>query len=187
MSTAKETRRPLRKGEVVLREHSFDGIQEFDQRLPNWWLYTLYGAIVFAFLYWLVLFQFEDGERDIHELEIALADIEAKNLAAIKDLDDASIWAMSRNDNFVATGADIFAANCVACHGAQLEGGVGLALADAEWKHGGTPLEVYNIVFKGSPDPTAGMQPWGPTLGPAKVAQVTAFIMSHHEESTPSE
>ena len=59
--------RPLRKGEVILREHSFDGIQEFDQRLPNWWLYTLYGAIIFAFFYWLILFQFEDGNRDIRK------------------------------------------------------------------------------------------------------------------------
>ena len=182
MSHPGKPNRPLRKGEVILREHSFDGIQEFDQRLPNWWLYTLYGAIIFAFFYWLILFQFEDGNQDIAKLEKAMMEIEAKNLAAMDSIDDASLWKMSRNDTFVAQGSEIFASTCAVCHGANLEGGIGLALADAEWKHGGTPMEVYNIIFNGSPDPTAGMAPWGPALGPAKVAQVAAFVMSHHSE-----
>jgi cytochrome c oxidase cbb3-type subunit 3 len=41
----------------VLRPHEFDGIQEYDQRLPNWWLATLYIAILWAFFSWIWDFQ----------------------------------------------------------------------------------------------------------------------------------
>ena len=57
-------REDLRNNNITLLEHNYDGIQEFDQKLPNWWLFTLYGAIAFSIVFWIVRHQWMDDQYD---------------------------------------------------------------------------------------------------------------------------
>jgi cytochrome c oxidase cbb3-type subunit III len=41
--------------------------------------------------------------------------------------------------------------NCDGCHGDGAAGSVGPSLADARWRYGGTPREIYQSVFEGRP------------------------------------
>ena len=174
-----------------LRPHGYDGIQEYDQRLPNWWLFTLYITIVFFVGYWLAYYQFKVLQTDEEHLNKALAAIDSARLKQLESIDDAKLWAMSQDPSVVEKGKATFMTTCLACHGADLMGKKtnpvlpGVALADKEWKYGHTPTQILTLVRKGSPDLTKGMPPWEPVLGVGRVVEVTAFILSHHKEGEP--
>jgi len=171
--------RKLNRNEVVLREHSFDGIQEFDQRLPNWWLYTLFGAVGFAVMAWLFFVADNGAEADTVRLNRELDALDAKRFAAIKDLDDKTLWGMSHNQTLVAQGEKVFQSICYTCHGVNLQGGIGFRLNDNLWVHGTKPMEIFGVVSKGVPG--TGMQSWSSQLGPAKITQVVAFLLSKQD------
>lgn len=174
--------------EDPIRPHVYDGIQEYDKRLPNWWLNTLYVTIVFWVGYWAYYEWFRVGQSPAQTVTAALAQIEADRLSSAK-LDDASLWQMSRNPAFVSAGRAVFDANCAACHFVSLRGkaenpaAIGPDLTDTMWTHGGKPTEVYDLIMKGVL--TKGMPTWAPVLGARKIGEVTAYILSKHKEGEP--
>lgn len=165
----------------TIRAHEYDGIQEYDNPMPNWWLWTLYLAIIFSFLYWFFFFQTNAGATDEFRLNKALTSIENARLAQVGELNSEVLWQMSRNATFIEEGRRVFMGEgtCASCHGADLQGGIGVNLADNQWVWGNTPMSVYEVVSEGSPDTSKGMVAWK-RLGPDKVKQVAAFILSHH-------
>lgn len=175
---------------IPIRKHSYDGIQEYDQRLPNWWLYTLYGAIVFWVVYWFVHMiaglMPTDGER----VDAEMAKIAAVKMAGSIDVsNDDKFWEMSRNPVFVEAGKQSFQSLCIPCHLPSLRGksenptAVGPDLTDTAWIHGGTPKEIYVTVSKGVIP--KGMLAWEPVLGQKKTAEVVAYLLSHHQQGEP--
>jgi cytochrome c oxidase cbb3-type subunit 3 len=175
---------------ITLRKHTYDGIQEYDQRLPNWWLYTLYGAIVFWIFYWFVYmiagFMPSDGEQ----VDAAMSRISAVKLASSIDVsNDGMLWEMSRNPVFTDAGKQTFNSLCAACHLPSMRGksenpaAVGPDLTDTGWVHGGTPREVFATAAKGVI--AKGMPAWEPMLGQKKTAEVVAYILSRHQPGEP--
>ncbi len=160
----------------ALRPHSYDGIQEYDKRLPNWWLFTLYGAIVFSIGYW-AYYEWTDHQKE--GWVRVQSRIEAIKLAALNHGEPPSnlqLWNFSKDPAIVAAGQKTYVSTCVACHGADLKGGIGQDLTDATWIHGGTPLEIFATVRDGVIE--KGMPTWGPLLGQQRMAEVVAFLIS---------
>ncbi|MBI3886705.1 MAG: c-type cytochrome [Opitutae bacterium] len=167
-----------------LRPHTFDGIQEYDKRLPNWWLYTLYGAIAFSVVYWFAYQIARVVPTDEARVDAALARIAAAKMSSSIDVtDDKLFWEMSRNPVFVAAGKQTYTSLCVACHTPNLTGSIGPSLVSTEWLHGGTPKEIFKTVNEGVP--AKGMVAWGPVIGQKKVAEAVAYVLSHHREGEP--
>ncbi len=179
--------------EPTLRPHTYDGIQEYDQRLPNWWLFTLYIMIVAFVVCWLGYYQFGLGHTDGESVDAVVGQIDKAREKELEGIDDVKLWAMSRDPEIVAAGKATFMTPgmCVTCHGPDLSGTLmgaklpGLPLNDTEWKHGGKPTEIFKLVRKGAPDVTKGMPAWEPTLGVKRVSEAVAFVLSHHKEGEP--
>lgn len=180
---------PTPPPEDPVRPHVYDGIQEYDKRLPNWWLYTLYVTIVFWVGYWGYYEWFRAGPDSKQRVGLALAQIETEKLASNTTLDDATLWQMSRNGAFVAAGKATFNSNCVACHLPSMRGkgenptAIGPDLTDTTWIHGGKPVDIYTTINNGVL--VKGMPTWGPVLGPKKITEVVAYILSVHKEGEP--
>ena len=187
---------PVDPNQPTLRPHIFDGIQEYDQRLPNWWLWTLYIAIIWAFVSWIWEFQLSRplnmATTDVQRVEKAVSDIKQQQSdhmsKILNTLDDKHLWEMSKDSELIARGQVTFNTICAACHAADMTatmpGGVklpGLPLIDDEWKYGGKPMDIFKIVSKGSPDVAKGMIAWEPQIGGVKVVEVVAYICSKHE------
>jgi cytochrome c oxidase cbb3-type subunit 3 len=176
--------------EDALRPHTYDGIREYDKRLPNWWLWTFYLTIIFSVIYWLYYFTTRVGPDDQTSMARELSRIEAAKLASIGSLTDEALWKMSRNPTFVEAGHATFSANCAICHLASLRGkaenpaAVGASLIGTRWIYGGRPVELVGTVTKGT---SRGMPPWGPVLGTRRITEVVAYVLSHHELGEPVE
>jgi cytochrome c oxidase cbb3-type subunit 3 len=173
-----------------LRPHNYDGIQEYDKQLPNWWLWTLYLTIIFSIVYWFYYFTTRVGPDDQTVINQAMGKIEAVKLAAVANLKDDTLWQMSRNAAFVNAGQATFTANCVICHLASLRGkaenpaAVGASLIGTRWIYGGRPVDLINTVSKGT---ARGMPAWGPVLGTTRITGVVAYVLSHHTPGEPIE
>jgi len=148
-----------------------DGIEEYDNKLPTWWLGIFYGTIIFGIAYSIHYHLI--GERSqVGEYE------EAVVAAAIQwPAPDADALAGNATDpKAIAAGESVYMTNCVACHLADLSGAVGPNLVDAEWIHGGSYDAISKTISEGVP--AKGMLAWGPILGPEKVSQVAAYVYS---------
>ncbi len=158
------------RDQVLGHADEADGIEEYDNPLPDWWLGLFWFTIIFAFGYTL------------HYHVIAHRS-PAKALAAEMAAAQAR-WPQAGGAAFVPTpelaakGKEIFQTNCVACHGADLHGKIGPNLTDDVWIHGGRPQDIVHTITNGVS--AKGMPTWGPILGPEKIREVASYVISMH-------
>ncbi|MHA3775609.1 cbb3-type cytochrome c oxidase N-terminal domain-containing protein [Verrucomicrobiota bacterium sgz303538] len=175
MSHAKQNPDP----EGPVRPHVFDGIQEYDKRMPNWWLFTLYSAIAFSLAYWAYFHAWQMGEDPGYALEKEMKENTMIAARASGVVDDDMLWTMSRDPKMVDAGKATFGTTCASCHLPDLSGGIGPNLKDSTWIHGGAPTQIINTITKGVLE--KGMPTWGPVLGKSKITELTAYILSFQQ------
>lgn len=160
-----------------MMDHSYDGIQEYDNPMPRWWLLLFAATILFVPIYLLAPGDIGAGgtKAKLYEKEMAAFH------AAHPDFGNAAITAEAlaaivASPVEIAKGKALFATNCVACHRPDAGGLIGPNLTDEFWIHGGTPLDVHNTINGGVL--AKGMPQWGKVLKPADINSLTAYVRS---------
>jgi cytochrome c oxidase cbb3-type subunit 3 len=169
----------------TVMEHEYDGIQEFDNRLPNWWLWIMYGTLIFGLAYWIFFHTLEIGRSPQERFEATMAKAQAEQLARMEaaGIDNAFYVAMSENAASVAEGREVWVAHCVACHLDDGRGSVGPNLTDRYWIHGCEPMDMQRVIHDGVA--AKGMPAWLNQLGPTRVNAVIAYLLTIKDDDVP--
>ncbi|MGV8988072.1 MAG: cytochrome-c oxidase, cbb3-type subunit III [Cypionkella sp.] len=153
------------KDKVGTTGHNWDGIEELNNPLPRWWLWTFYICIIYALGYsvmypaWPLITGATPGllgastradvAVDIKRFDDMNAPIKAKlvaaDLNAIEGDDNLKSFAME-------AGKAIFATNCAPCHGAGAGGVQGKGypnLLDNDWLWGGSLDAIHTTITHG--------------------------------------
>ncbi|WP_224364487.1 cbb3-type cytochrome c oxidase N-terminal domain-containing protein [Hyalangium versicolor] len=162
--------------------HVYDGIEEHDNVLPNWWLGILWTTLVFSFGYWFYYHVAEMGPGQLGEYQQESAEAASK-VADSKPLSDETLLAMVKDDQATASGRQLFQQNCASCHGAEGQGLIGPNLTDNAWLHGGKPVEIHKTISEGAV--AKGMPAWERTLGPTRVRTLTAYVLTLKGRNLP--
>lgn len=162
-----------------LLDHAYDGIQEFDNPMPRWWVWIFWATIVFSLLYWIDIGGYMRGPGRIADYNTSIAEAEKRFPKATGPADAAMLAALVKDQNALATGKTVFATNCAVCHRADGGGNIGPNLTDEYWLHGGTLPEIHKTIVEGVL--TKGMPNWGKMLPPDQVNAVTAYVASLYD------
>lgn len=152
--------------------HDFDGIQEFNNPFPRWWvwLFVITAAIAPAYMIWLHT-PLGDAHQIAQEYESELNAVK-QGAAQVQTVADPA--AILKDAQAASAGKSVFEQNCAACHAADGGGIVGPNLVDNFWIHGSTVQEVEAVISNGVS--AKGMPGWKNILGPEKIRQAISYI-----------
>jgi cytochrome c oxidase cbb3-type subunit 3 len=157
----------------MLLDHNYDGIEEYDNPLPLWWLLTFFGTIIFAFLYF-IHYQFGGALSLADELKLAMDSLPK---ISEKQWNEADLKTDTDKPEMIAEGKAVFAGKCAACHGAEGQGVIGPNLTDKFWIQGkGDRVGIIQIVDKGVAD--KGMPSWNGLLTDKEIVSVVGYVYS---------
>lgn len=164
--------------EENLLDHQYDGIQEFDNPMPRWWVWIFWGSFWFSLAY-VFHFWVGNGQSIASGYDAEMKEVSAARAAeALKqEVSEETLTQLLGDSARIGRGKDTFAQKCAACHLEQGQGSIGPNLTDKHWIHGtGRLMDIYQAVSEGFP--AKGMPAWNRQLTPQELREVVAFVGS---------
>lgn len=168
-----------------LLDHSYDGIQEYDNPLPGWWTWLFVASVAFSPFYW-IYFHSGDQSRTIYAgYDRSFAGNLKLQFAEIGELqpDRQTILRYMNDDKWLQVGRLTFQTHCTSCHGSDGGGLVGPNLRDDHWKNVKNIEDIASVVKNGAAN--NAMPAWGNRLHPNEIVLVSAYIASLRNAASP--
>ena len=150
----------------LLLDHGFDGIQELDNSLPQWWLAMFYMGTAYMIIYVIAYFTTDFAHPiDEYNFETALMEKRAEEWIKKNDITIEKAENGFEDEGTLQRGEAIFKNICATCHTPNGGGAAGPNLTDDYWiNHREDDLfkNIYSMVYDGSPNNPA-MQAFGQT------------------------
>ncbi len=201
-----------KKQAVQTTGHAWDGdIQEFNNPLPNWWVWGFYASIVFTLVYWVfypawpigrdytkgimndIEYTTADGKqvkthwntRALYEKDMQQArEAQQKYIDQLAESSIEDIANDKEKSSFAYSMAKVlFADNCAACHQPGGAGVIGLYpnLADDDWLWGGTLAQIQTSITNGR---KGYMPSFKETLTVQQLDDVAEYVLSLSKNKT---
>lgn len=156
-----------------LRDHSYDGIQEYDNPLPGWWVWMFIGCVLWAIVY-IPYYHFGPGQLPTQSYDEDMAAWLAAHPPEPLP-DEAALVAMAVADpTLVERGRSIFAARCATCHAGDGGGQVGPNLTDDFTLHGWSRAAIVKVIHEGVPQ--NGMLSWKNQLSREDIVAAGLYV-----------
>ncbi len=159
--------------------HNYDGIEEYDNPLPAWWLWMFVLSIVFGvgylILYGLGNFSGVLGWTQDNQYQAELAKADEKYGPVYDRYAAMSIEDLSKDPQAMRMAGRLFNSDCSQCHGSDAKGGMGYPnLTDNDWLWGGDPEQIKTTLVNGR---QAAMPAWEAILKESGVHEVSEYVL----------
>jgi len=167
--------------------HDFDGIEEYDNPLPKWWLYMFIGTIIFGLVYLLLypgLGSFKGllGWTQEGQWQAQVDEAQEKYGPLYAELAATPIETLAEDYKAITMGQRLFDNNCAVCHGSTARGSFGFPnLTDDAWQYGGTPEKIKETLLYGR---QAAMPAWEAIIGSEGITQVSHYVRALSGQET---
>ncbi len=174
--------------QTILLNHSYDGIEEFDNPTPGWWHMIFIGAIIFSALY-VPMYHLGGNLPGVEERY-------ERSVAAYYETLFASVGELGRDEQtildvmhapefqqFEPVAKAVFQAKCAACHGSDASGGTGPNLTDDAYINITELTDLADVIANGAKN---GLMPaWEGRIHPNQIALLSGYVANLRGTNLP--
>ncbi|QQE10057.1 c-type cytochrome [Planctomycetota bacterium] len=168
-----------------LTDHNYDGIMEYDNPLPGWWVWLFWGTIVFSIIYFFIV-TMAQGELSPHgQLRREKAHWAKVKLDKLGEMEpsEATLVRLMHEPEMLDQGRSLYVGKCAVCHGQNGEGIVGPNMTDEKYRNVKDLMGIFEVVKNGAGN--GSMPAWKTQMMEPDMLMVSAYVASLRGKNLP--